>query len=73
MGRVGAKYQEWAFSIGCRNKLPGTPASNQCIKFVPARWASTGRPSRAPFMQALAGSASVFFGGCVPVALAESW
>lgn len=23
MGPVGAKYREWAFSIGCRNPLPG--------------------------------------------------
>jgi hypothetical protein len=31
MGRVGAKYREFAFSIGCRNKLPGNPASNQSL------------------------------------------
>ena len=29
MGRAGARYREWAFGIGSRNKLPGLPASNK--------------------------------------------
>jgi len=42
MGRAGAKYREWACSIGCRNKLPGYAASNQAHQF-----AAYGR--RTPF------------------------
>src|SRR5690554_8204107 len=30
-----------------------TDILNKAIKVVPGRWPSTGRPSRAPFMQAL--------------------
>lgn len=42
MGLAGAKYREWAFGIGCRNKLPGLPASNKAHQF-----AADGR--RTPF------------------------
>jgi hypothetical protein len=31
MGRAGAKYREWAFSLGCRNKPPGNPAFNKSL------------------------------------------
>lgn len=56
---TGARAAEQAVMLVARDWTSSKPPANQCIKFVPARWASTGRlflrfaTQKPPFMQAL--------------------
>src|SRR5690554_5767249 len=47
MGLAGAKYREWAFSLGCRSKVPG---NRHLTIRSSTRPVAAGRPLRGAFV-----------------------
>ena len=43
-GNMGARAAEWAVVLVVRDQVSQLPPANQSLKYVPARWAYTGRP-----------------------------